>query len=188
MKTIKIPRKEIIAISSSLCDPWKLRVFSLLIEHEGKKDISVSDTILKEAWEVADIDKKKWLRKYYDTVKEVDILSKIDDYSSICRLLETKKLTVKDFSFLPIDQREKALAHHQIKSIETLVNGDWRVDICNPNQYKYYPYFSKRSCGLVFLSSGSDYGLCSGQVGYYKDRNTSDFVGRKFLHIYAKLY
>jgi hypothetical protein len=74
----------------------------------------------------------------------------------------------------------------KIKQIEKLFNDNWKVNLTDPNQAKYYPYFEIKSSGLVF--GGSSYSYCSffGRVAFYKDSKTSDFVGKTFLKEYEE--
>lgn len=120
---------------------------------------------------------------------KVSLFDKIREYSDVCLELDEEELTIKDFKFLPKEQRVKALAFHQLKNIEKLFNGNWKVNLKSTRQQLWYPWFEKAGRGLVFYDSlypSSDY-FADG-VAFYKDKETTDFVGKLFIDIYKKLY
>lgn len=111
------------------------------------------------------------------------LIGSITTYKQVCKALAIKELTLSDFSFLPVEDRKKALAFHKLQQIAKLFNGDWKIDWENTSQFKYYPYFVLASGGLGFSVSASCSG-CGSAVVYFKDRETSDYVGKTFLSIY----
>ncbi len=118
---------------------------------------------------------------------KLDLFS-ITGYSELCKKTKTKELTIRDFSFLEENEQDKVFAFHQIKTIESVYNGDWIKDWTNRNQPKWYPWFNHMAHGGVALCGSLDYyyGSC-GQVAYYKDKPTSDYVGRVYIEIYKRL-
>lgn len=131
---------------------------------------------------------RKKLEKLQNEVKILqDIIDKpidlftIKKYSEVCIELCIIEKTRCDFDSL------QEYRYHQIKNIEKLFNRDWVKDFMNMNQYKYYPYFRMTGSGLVFCSSYFDYCGCDGQVSYFKDKKTSDYIGNTFLDIYKDL-
>ncbi len=117
-----------------------------------------------------------------------DLFSKIKNYSDVCKELKEDEIKESDFKFLHKNDRKKAINFAKVKQIERLFNGDWEVKF-DSNQQNWFPYFtSGGSSGLVFLSSGC-YDDCSYfEVGFFKDKKTSDFVGKTFIDIYRELY
>lgn len=105
-----------------------------------------------------------------------NLFETIRNYSDVCIELGIKEKTNSDFDSL------KEFRYHQIQNIAKLFNGD------SINNY-YYPYFNRSGSGLVFYRSAGGAGVSyfSGQVAYYKDRQTSDFVGKLFVNIYNDL-
>jgi hypothetical protein len=114
------------------------------------------------------------------------LIGSITTYKQVCKALDNAELTLSDFSFLPTEDRKKTLAFHKLQQIAKLFNGDWKPDWKNSNQYKYYPYFNVASGGLGFCASGFDFSFsfCNSFVVYFKDKETSDYVGKTFLSIY----
>lgn len=134
------------------------------------------------------IDKLGKMEKEFEEIKKVLLaddtvdLFTITNYSEVCKALGIKEKTVKDFNTL------KEFRYHQIQNIEKLYNDGWKPDWTNSNQYKYYPYFQgQKGSGLVFGSSSYYCFFFFGGVAYFRDRKTSDYVGKTFIEIYKDL-
>ncbi len=112
------------------------------------------------------------------------LIGSITTYKQVCKALDIEELTLSDFSFLPTEDRKKTLAFHKLQQIAKLFNGNWKPDWKNTNQNKYYPYFNMDSGGLGFSGSDFCYSGCDSSVVYFKDKETSDYVGKTFLSIY----
>lgn len=104
-------------------------------------------------------------------IKTRDLFS-IKTYSEVC---------------VELKEDEQICPYKKIKQIEKLFNGDWKKDWNNKNQYKYYPYYKIENNSLVFLGSVYSYGCPVGQVGFYKDQKTSDYVSKTFISIYKEI-
>jgi len=125
------------------------------------------------------------LKKLIEKEDEIDLFS-IKTYKEVCKVLGEQEYTENDFE--NTYDCEKLLAFAQLKQIERLYNGNWVKDWSNKNQYKYYPYFTLNSSGgLVFGYSSYSYSRWYGQVGFFKDQKTSDYIGKTFISIYEKL-
>lgn len=87
-----------------------------------------------------------------------------------------------------LKEKEEICPYKKIKQLERLYNGTWKKDFNDKNQKKYYPYFNlDASSGLVgFYSSYCYYYFSFGQVGFYKDQKTSDYIGKTFWPIYKE--
>lgn len=107
--------------------------------------------------------------------KPVDLFTTIKGYSDVCEELGVAERTESDFL------SKKEFRFHQLQNIQKLFNGD-------STDNRHYPWFRKTGSGLVFYVSGDvfvDYFY--GQVAYYKDSKTSDFIGKMFIDIYTDL-
>ncbi len=118
-----------------------------------------------------------------------DLFSVATNYPTVCRLLEESELTEDDYCFIKNDKaRRKALANGKIEQIQRLFNGDW-IPKFDSSQYNWYPFFTYSYGGLLgFCDSGNECSYFSGRVSFYKDKKTSDFVGKTFIDIYIELY
>lgn len=112
--------------------------------------------------------------KEKETEKSKRDLFTIKTYKEVCKELK---------------ESEETCPYKQIKQIERLFNGDWEKDWNNTNQAKWYPYFNLKASGgeVGFSRSGYHRYSSDGQVAFYKDQKTSDYVGRTFWSIYKQL-
>jgi len=183
--TQKITRKDLQAIykSSDICEKWKKEIADLVIFSE-EKEIEVDNELINKAYSEANSTQKKLVEKYFKIVDN-DIFS-VTTIKEVCKRLEEKELTIKDFSNFG-DLALKMLTFHQIKLLEKFFNQGWTADFNNSNQYKWYPYFEKVSGGYRFCSSSYHVSFFYGFVALYKDQKTSDHIGRNFKDIYLNL-
>lgn len=113
------------------------------------------------------------LNKLKEEINKPDnLFSKINNYYDVCEHLK---------------EGIESCPYKQIKQIEKLFNGSWKKDLTDINQKKWYPYFEIKSSGLVFVSSYGFSYCFFGQVAFFKDEETSNFVGKKFIDIYKRL-
>ena len=137
------------------------------------------------------LDKLKDLESEISKLKDIinqpeDLFSKIKNYFDVCKELNEKEITSFDFgSNINKKDLNKLINAAKIKQIERLFNGDW-IPKFDGKQYNYYPYFTGIGVGVVFYDSSYCYGSL-GQVAYYKDKKTSDFVGKMFIDIYREI-
>ena len=103
--------------------------------------------------------------------KPEDIFS-VTTYSEVCKKLNKKKETCP---------------YKQIKDLEKFFNEDWKKEIYNTSQYKYYPYFYIRGGSLVFSGSGCGTSFFCGFVGLFKSEKISIHVGKYFISIYQEI-
>lgn len=130
------------------------------------------------------MNKQEALAKYKDVESELLKLKKIIEAS------ETLFNKIKNYSDVckELYEKEETCPIKKIKQIERLFNSFWKKDWKNKNQEKWYPYFEYTSSGgLVFYSSSYCYFSTYGPVAFYKDKETSDFVGKTFLDIYKEI-
>lgn len=125
-----------------------------------------------------------------DFFKPKSLFDKIKTYKDVCKELNEEEITEDYFDIDTFTRKEikQLVAFARIKQIVKLFNGNWNVDLKDPNQYKYYPYFNMAGSGLVFGGSSCFTWAFDGQVAYFKDNQTSDFVGKTFVDIYQDLY
>lgn len=189
MKTIKIKKKEFKKLYDIACVNWKPKLEDKLKPFLFSEDVEFEQGFVDEMEKACTKEQKvifeKIFAKFLNTNSD---LFKIKTYSELCKKYKIKKLKISDFKFLPIEQREKALAYHQIRTIEKIYNGDWVIDWKNHSQYKYFPWFEyKFGQGLVYDCSLYRYSCSDGPVAYFKDEKTSIFIGKVFINIYKIL-
>lgn len=127
------------------------------------------------------------IKELEEFINQSDNLFSITTYKEVCKKLKEKELTLKDYTFLPENRRKKALAQGKIQQLEALFNGTWKAKL-DGNQKNWYPYFIVGSGGVLgFDDSYYDYTYCDGFTGFFKDKETSDFIGKTFIDIYREL-
>lgn len=107
----------------------------------------------------------------------------------------SKKSVVKDlFSITTysevceeLKEKEETCPYKMIKQVEKLFNGEWKKDWNGTNRIKWYPWYEQTGSGLVFSHSCSYCVSFGGQVAFYKDKQTCDYVGKHFISIYKQL-
>ncbi len=116
------------------------------------------------------------------------LFEKVTTYEAVCKYLKEKQLTLKDYSFIATTKgRKRALAFGKFEQIQRLFNGDWETKF-DGKQENWYPYFAIGSGGVLgFCDSDYTY-CCRGRIGYFKDQETSNFVGKTFIDIYREIY
>jgi len=116
-------------------------------------------------------------------------MEKIKTFEDACRKLGiTEKLP--EVSMLPKDQQEAIIAHYKLMIIAQALNGKWKPDWTNDNQYKYYPWFNMESGsglsfhGCAYWSSYSPVGsrLC------FKSRELAEYAGKRFKDLYEQYF
>lgn len=114
------------------------------------------------------------LNKLKEEINKPDnLFSKINNYYDVCENLR---------------EAPESCPYKQIKQIEKLFNGSWKIDLTNPNQKKWYPYFEiKKNFEVFYYASYCHLSSFCGQIAFYKDEETASFVGKKFIDIYKKI-
>jgi hypothetical protein len=123
-------------------------------------------------------------------------MERIKSFEEACKAqgLDPEKV-LPDVSNMPEHAQKTITAYAKLCIIQPVLNGDWKPDWNDYNQYKYYPWFdvnedqSKPSgFGLSFYDYGYDYTLAYlGSRLYYKDRETAEYAGETFIAEYEDL-
>lgn len=185
-KTQKILKSDLASIYPKVCDSWKKTIAEYLVEFVNDKYIEVDNSVILKAHKAADSGQRSLIEKYFD-VSIINLLS-FNTYSKVCKELGEKELLVGDFSFLPLERRIKALNQAKIQQLEKFFNEGWVPNWKDQSENKYYPYFTLNSSGgLGFDGSSYRRSGFSAVAGFYKDQETSDFIGRNFIDIYEGL-
>lgn len=114
---------------------------------------------------------------------EIDVF-KITTYKEVCKALGESEFTLKDFKFINVSENlsKKLLATARIEQLERLYNKDWKKDYNNKNQYKYRPWFEFVNNNWRFGDSGDGCWCDFAVIGVFKNKATSDHVGKTFLN------
>ena len=86
------------------------------------------------------------------------------------------------------EQNQKAvIANYKLDIIQEAINGDWKADWSDDDQYKYYPWFEESSSGSGFSFCGYGYDRTTSAVGsrrVFESSEIAEYVGEQFLDLY----
>ncbi len=173
MNKIIIKKSDFKELYDTACTTWIKKLDDYLKPYQFSEFIEFSESFVKEMKGACDTKQRVIFDKIFKEFKSDSLFDRIKTYSDVCKELGEKEITCP---------------YQKIKQIEKLFNGDWKKDWTNRSQYKYYPYFEySTSSGFGFYSSLSPSYSFSGGVAFYKDQETSDYVGKTFIDIYKEL-
>lgn len=185
MSKQKISRKALLEIFSKVCNNWKTEIGNIALSQDGSI-ISVEESLIERAYSAANAEQKKLIKEHFKLPVTDDLFS-VTDYSTVCKKLKIKELTINDFKQFG-DKAKKMFATHRIGDLEKFFNGSWIADWANPNQPKHYPYFEvDRSGRLRFYGVHFNYRYFDGGAGFFKDEKTGRHIGENFIDIYQDL-
>ncbi len=161
--------------------PGSPKLDTIVIKND-EEYYNTKDSALEEDIEPSEVEDYP---EYWEELNEKPIIKKltiedIDGYKTACKILNVKE----EFEASNITQL-KTIA----KAANFIENGykphkfNW-----NDNSSKYYPYFrNEAGGGVVFHVSYGDCSNSHGQVAYFINKKTSDYIGRKFIHLYLAI-
>lgn len=187
MSKVTIEKKKFKELYDIACDSWKTKFNKILQSFVFSDTLEFDEKFVQEMKSACTTDQKPVFDKLFKGVFKEFNYTKIKSYKDACYGLGIKELVEHDFKALPDDQVTKVFAYHKLQTIAKALNNGWVPDWDNGNQYKFYPWFEKRSCGWVFSFS---FDLCSGSDALpacYFSREVSDYAGKTFIDIYKDL-
>lgn len=113
----------------------------------------------------------------------------IKSYEDACKVLGVQPISENAVAAFPAEDRKSMLAYHKLTIITRAINGGWKPDWDNTNQYKYYPIFYYENAGL-----SSTLGAASGAGAYFGSRlcfqkeAMSDYAAATFADLYTDFY
>lgn len=112
------------------------------------------------------------VKTFQDALNELGIDE--DDFNESCEDLDVDEI-----------------AYRKLKIISKVLNGGWKPDYGNSNEWKYYPYFLyNKNSGFGFTASGADRELAFGASGarlVLKSKELSDYSGKQFEDIWKDI-
>ncbi len=168
---IKIKKLEFKKLYDLACQDWKPKLDEKLKEFIFDENIEFEESFVKSMKQACTEDQLKVFKTIFKDYlkKEFDIFE-YDTYSKVCKALKEK---------------EQTIPYLRIKQIEKLFNRGWKPNWKDTNEYKYYPYFTVGSGGgLVCNFCYCRFNVYSGEVAFYKDKETAIFVGKTFINEY----
>lgn len=189
---ITINKKDFQELFDISCKDWKKKFKEKFVEFLFVDTISFEESFLDEMETACTKEQLPIFKKIFKEYQKEDLFS-ISGYSEVCKRLNERELTESDFNHLPEYLIRKNLMFSKLQQIAKLFNGNWKVNILDSNQHKWYNYFSFSVAGggLVFDCSGRYDRYCyGGMVVYFKDKKTANFIGNhpEFIKLYQELY
>lgn len=186
MEKITIKKSEFQELYDLACMGWKNEFKEKFKEQIFSDTLEFEEEFLIKMNKACNTEQKIVFNKLFKKYLQNNLFE-ITTYKQVCEKLGVKELTLKDFDFLPEEQRNKALTTHKIMNLEKLFNGNWKVNFKDDSQYKWYPYFNYKNGGSVFFDSGYLISTFRGEAAFYKYKEVSDHVGKHFSDIYKDL-
>lgn len=115
----------------------------------------------------------------------------IKSYEDACKVLGVQPISENAVAAFPAEDRKSMLAYHKLTIIARAINGGWKPDWDNTNQYKYYPIFYYEAAGL---SSAHTYHTASSTLARigsrlcFKTEAMSDYAAATFADLYTDFY
>lgn len=181
----KISRKDLGEIYPKVCSGWQTKIEEHLSRFKFSDNIEVEDSLIQEAYSEGDKDKKTLIKKYFNLPK--DITDQVKTFDDILRLSGEAYDDVIPWRNPKTKEQKSQNAFAKIQLITKVYNQGVELDWSNKNQYKYYPYFEKKTSGGWGLGG---VGVCCCAFGgfgdYFKTRELCEDAVNKFLDIYIE--
>ena len=75
--------------------------------------------------------------------------TEIKSFEDACKALN-RSTDLPDFSMAPEEDRQALIDHYKLTVIAKALNGDWKPDWNDSDQYKYYPWFYMDGSGFQY--------------------------------------
>jgi hypothetical protein len=183
-KTQSIKREQLADIYNNVCQDWQKEISKLVLFQSGV-NIKVSEELILKGYKAANDDQKKLITKYFKIEENINILQKVKNFSDILKISGKTLKTLLPYQNPKNPTEIKTNAFIKIKLIEEVLNQGWIPNWENNYEYKYYPYFILKNKNWT-PDSVYFFEVCSGAVGFYQNKEISDFVGKTFLKEYIE--
>lgn len=152
-----------------------------------KKKLELEESQAKKIYKSADSELKTILESTFGKEFFSDkITDRIKTWEDVLEVLDLDEGDILPY-LKPKTKEQKAInAFAKIQKISEVLNEGWIPDYNNTNQYKFYPYFEKKSLGWS-VGSFPVGGVCCSGMGFgslYKSSELALYAGNQFLDIY----
>lgn len=185
MKTTqKIKRKDLKIIYSQVCPNWQKIIAEITMFEEGS-EIEVENSLILKAYNKADVEQKKLVTKYFE-VKSDKVEDRIKTLKDVYKELSLNREDIIPYKSPKNKLQKAANSFIDISHISLALNQDTTFpDFDNRNQYKYYPWFEKKSSGwVVIYCAAYGYDAAGGFGSYFKTSELALYAGNQFLEVY----
>jgi hypothetical protein len=115
----------------------------------------------------------------------------IKTFEDACNALEILAI-IPELGTTPEEFSGPILAHYKLMVIAKAINGDWKPDWSDSNQWKYYPWFDMRSSASGGFSYDGydcwDPGSGVGSRLCFESREKAEYAGTQFKDLYEEYF
>lgn len=173
MGKIKIKKEEFKELYNLACDPWKTKFNEKFKDLLFDNELEFEEEFISEMKSACTSEQLPVFLKIFKSYLPENLFDKIKTYQDVCDA---------------IGEDNQKSPYDKIKQIEKLFNETWKKNWKNKSQKKWYPYYTINDSGrLVFDSLHCRYVSFVGEVAFFKDQETANFVGKQFIDIYQEL-
>lgn len=115
-----------------------------------------------------------------------NIIDRIESWNDVLEYFSSEKI-ILPYTEPTTKQQKSTNAFVKLQYIIKALNEGWIPDFTNSGQYKYYPWFERKSGGWAF--DHSFYDCCYSFIGFgfhLKSRELSDYIGKQFIDVYKE--
>lgn len=116
---------------------------------------------------------------------------KIKSFEDACKALKLDpKKVLPDVSAFPKEHQQALIAHAKLVIIAQALNGKWKPNWKDSNQWKYYPWFDMSSgSGLSYYVYDHliSYSSCGSRL-CYKTSELAKYAGTQFIDLYKEYF
>jgi len=151
-------------------------------------NFTVEKQFILDAHSAACADWKKKIETQFPDLFPKDITDKIKSWADVLKAANKDERDVLPYRNPKTKQEVSQNAFAKIQLISEVLNQGWVPSFTNPNEYKYYPYFERKSSGWAVCSFDCfNDGIANlGAGGYFKSSKLAEFAGKTFLDIYKE--
>lgn len=187
--TQKISRVNLKVIYDNVCQDWKNIITDMLLWNVESFIEIEEETILK-GYNQANSEQKILLEKYFKINTPKDLTKTLKTWKDVLKYAKEKGYNFK----LPYSEKTQVKeeislnALCKIHLLAKVFNEDWTANFKDSTQYKYYPWFKRKSSGWVFSGVVSRDSCSDGwsALSYFKSSEIVNYIGnnKEFVNIY----
>jgi hypothetical protein len=187
--TQKISRVNLKVIYDNVCQDWKNIITDMLLWNVESFIEIEEETILK-GYNQANSEQKILLEKYFKINTPKDLTKTLKTWKDVLKYAKEKGYNFK----LPYSEKTQVKeeislnALCKIHLLAKVFNEDWTANFKDSTQYKYYPWFKRKSSGWVFDGVGFRFSCSNGwsALSYFKSSEIVNYIGnnKEFVNIY----
>ena len=182
--TQTIKREHLRELYKISCNNWKEEIANLALL-SSKDEIEVENGLINKAYDQADSSQRKVLDKYFKKISN-NIQDKIKNLDDVYKHLGVDREDVIPYKKSKNKLQKAANAFVDINHISLALNEGWVANFKDPNQYKYYPWFERKSNGWFVIGTGVCFSRTFGGFGFfYKTREIALYAANTFLNVYV---